>query len=146
MKKFFAFLTFCCLPVHVYAGTITGSACGDDCTWHLDDGVLTVVGSGRINEYQRECTDMGCTTDAPWFPRRLATSIILRQTIVGCCISRIWSRSDMCRRRLEASTTTTIASGRSRRIKSRATRSSGDVELRLYIPGRSTTSIRRSPS
>ncbi len=59
------------LSFDVYAQSITGEPCGDDCTWHLESGVLTVTGSGRIKGYNRDCSNLEstgrCTTDAPWF-------------------------------------------------------------------------------
>lgn len=64
------FLTILLLSLNAYAEKITGETCGDDCEWSLENGVLTIKGSGRINDYSRNCTCHDyecCSTNAPWF-------------------------------------------------------------------------------
>ena len=39
------------LSFDAYGDAITGDTCGDDCSWRLENGVLTVTGSGRIKGY-----------------------------------------------------------------------------------------------
>ena len=59
------------ISFNAYGDAITGDTCGDDCSWRLENGVLTVTGSGRIKGYNRDCSNLEstgrCTTDAPWF-------------------------------------------------------------------------------
>ncbi|MBR1915241.1 MAG: leucine-rich repeat domain-containing protein [Alphaproteobacteria bacterium] len=70
MKKLIL-MGFLTISFSVRAQIITGDTCGNDCSWRLENGVLTVTGSGRIKGYNRDCTNSEitgrCTTDAPWF-------------------------------------------------------------------------------
>ncbi len=70
MKKLIL-MGFLTISFSVRAQIITGDTCGDDCSWRLENGVLTVTGSGKIKGYNRDCSNLEstgkCTTDAPWF-------------------------------------------------------------------------------
>lgn len=59
------------LSFNTYAEIITGEACGEHCTWKIEDGVLTLTGYGDIKNYSRNYTDPAtyacpCSTTAPW--------------------------------------------------------------------------------
>lgn len=63
MKYKILILSLIMLSFGVNAEIITGDSCGDDCTWSLENGILTVTGSGSINNY----AEGAGVTDAPWF-------------------------------------------------------------------------------
>ena len=53
------------LPVSAFADTTAGGTCGDNLTWTLEDGVLTISGTGEMEDYLYY--DNGSyKTSAPW--------------------------------------------------------------------------------
>ena len=63
MQKYILILAIM-FSFNVKAEPITGEPCGDDCTWQLEDGVLTVIGSGKI----KDCGEYGI--NEPWLEYR----------------------------------------------------------------------------
>ena len=62
MRKFFTFL----LALTVGVGTVFAESgtCGDNLTWELDGGVLTIFGTGKMTDYKSDSL-------APWYPNRM---------------------------------------------------------------------------
>ena len=51
-------------------------SCGDSLTWSLKDGILTISGSGKMNDYE--------TGGAPWYSERLSiTRIVMKSGITA---------------------------------------------------------------
>ena len=50
------------LPVSAFADTTAGGTCGDNLTWTLEDGTLTISGTGKMKNYYPSNND----TTAPW--------------------------------------------------------------------------------
>ena len=57
-----ACLIFSLLPVSAMADTIASGTCGDDLTWTLENRVLTISGTGKMENYYPKNND----TTAPW--------------------------------------------------------------------------------
>ena len=75
------------LPVGVFAAdeAPTSGTCGETLTWTLEDGVLTISGTGDMTNYDT-------SSEAPWGYRRLITTLVIEDgvTSVGdysftCC-------------------------------------------------------------
>ena len=47
------------LPAGVFATEVTSGICGDNLTWSVDDNVLTIVGTGPMDDYNR-------ANEQPW--------------------------------------------------------------------------------
>ena len=43
----------------------SGNDCGEQCSWKIENGVLTLTGYGDISNFPRNC-DGGCHNTAPW--------------------------------------------------------------------------------
>ena len=55
------------LPVSAFADTTASGKCGDNLTWTLEDGVLTISGTGEMEDYFYYDYDNGSyKTSAPW--------------------------------------------------------------------------------
>ena len=50
------------LPVSAFADTTASGTCGNDLTWTLEDGTLTISGTGKMKDYYPSNND----TTAPW--------------------------------------------------------------------------------
>ena len=73
----FAVLLACSLvPSAWAANTATSGTCGDNVTWTLDNGVLTISGSGRM------------TASSGWkYLKSSITSIVIKEGITSICVS-----------------------------------------------------------
>ena len=60
------FLTLCLLgetaPPWVHAAVVASGTCGDNVTWELDAGTLTISGSGEMEDYEHRVT-----SSLPWY-------------------------------------------------------------------------------
>lgn len=57
-----ACLIFSLLPVSAMAAPTVSGTCGDNLTWTLENGVLTISGTGKMENYYPKNND----TTAPW--------------------------------------------------------------------------------
>ena len=61
-------LIFSLLPVSAMAAPTAGGTCGDDLTWSIDSGTLTISGTGPMTNYSSH-NPSGVTigySTAPW--------------------------------------------------------------------------------
>ena len=61
------------LPVLVLA---EGGTCGENLTWNLENGVLTISGTGKMDDYDRE------NSRSPWYGKKI-TSAVLEEGITN---------------------------------------------------------------
>ena len=62
-----ACLIFSLLPVTAMAAPTAGGTCGDNLTWTLENGVLTISGTGKMDRYGYNSKPDGSgVTSAPW--------------------------------------------------------------------------------
>ena len=59
-------LIFSLLPVSAFADTAKSGTCGDNLTWTLQDGVLTISGTGNMKNYSMQKVNDKYITTAPW--------------------------------------------------------------------------------
>ena len=72
-----AVLTAACLCLLSAAYASTYGSCGETTTWSLDNGVLTIAGTGEMNNYQTE-------EQVPWFSQRDAIqSVVIQQGVAS---------------------------------------------------------------
>ena len=72
-------LIFTLLPMDAIADEIADNKCGDNLTWSLKDGTLTVSGTGEMYDYG--------TSSAPWYSFRSSITKVAVQvgaTRIGC--------------------------------------------------------------
>ena len=65
-------LIFTLLPISAFAGTIKSGKCGENLTYTIDDGVLTISGEGAMWDFT--CDSYG--TNSPWGSERRANGIV----------------------------------------------------------------------
>ena len=62
MKKSFFVLSLMA-SVAFASNALAGGSCGDNCTWDLEDGLLTISGTGPMTEF-------ASYSDVPWYNQR----------------------------------------------------------------------------
>ena len=56
--------------------------CGADLTWTLDNGTLTISGTGRMDDYHYNIDEPEDSTPAPWYdPREQITSVVVESGV-----------------------------------------------------------------
>ncbi|MCD7786133.1 MAG: hypothetical protein LUG87_00420, partial [Oscillospiraceae bacterium] len=67
LKKAWIFLLLVCLAAlfstTALAANTTSGTCGDNATWTLEDGILTISGTGDMADYSSNF-------DIPWYSQR----------------------------------------------------------------------------
>ena len=67
----------------IHLDVISG-ACEDNLIWVLEDGVLTISGSGNMTDYSLETENEAETVNTPWYSLRTSiTSVIIRNGVTG---------------------------------------------------------------
>ena len=75
------------IPAAFAAGETSGT-CGENVAWSLDNGVLTISGSGPMEEYEAVWIDDAYLTSAPWKDYKAeVTSVVIEDgvTSIGAC-------------------------------------------------------------
>lgn len=78
-------LVCCMLPATVFAAEALSGTCGDDLTWTLDDGTLTISGTGPMENYSNDRFE---PYYAPWYDSRSSiTSVVIEDgvSVIGTC-------------------------------------------------------------
>jgi len=84
MKKWILILAVTYTPFCVYAENATPPSCGENCTYTIENGVLTIqpideTKSAKVQGYSRDCSN-GCQTNAPWYGQDV-TKIVIKEGI-----------------------------------------------------------------
>ena len=77
MKKWILILTIVCTAFGANAEEAALSSCGTNCTYTIENNVLTIkpideTKPAKVQQYNRGCTS-GCYTDAPWYGQGITT-------------------------------------------------------------------------
>ncbi len=68
--------------IAVTATTAESGTCGDNLTWTLSNGVLTISGTGNMYNYSYEYLNDSYITTAPWGPKSFS-SVIIEPTVTN---------------------------------------------------------------
>lgn len=65
------------VPVSAFAAEPTSGTCGENVTWTLNNGVLTISGAGNMKEYD-------FYSDVPWYSQRdVITSVVISSGVTS---------------------------------------------------------------
>ena len=86
-KKIFVFITVMGLiPVAIPANAMQSGTCGENLTWTLDNGILTISGTGDMEDYTLFCKDWNDYTKSlpPWHsPYPNITTLIVEEGVTS---------------------------------------------------------------
>ena len=75
---------------YIYANTpvLSGNKCGDNLEWELENGTLTISGTGKMDDYKR-LVGGGQETSAPWDGQKI-TQVVLESGVASVGAFAFW--------------------------------------------------------